>query len=403
MGAKLLCLCLASALLAYYLYTPLPEDIDEHWKVMLLDASSRTLWHMAEVVDKLGLMDRMEFLMLFLSADYVPPTSDENITVRDTELSNVQVRLYLPRKPSDGLRRAVLYFHGGGWCLGHVGMQTYDQVSRWTSNRLNAVVVSVNYRLAPQHHFPTQFEDVYAVTKFFLQRSVLAQYGVDPDRVCVAGDSAGGNLAAAVAQQLLEDPEVETNLKAQALIYPALQTLDLNLPSYQDNADKPVLSRSLMVGFWSKYFTGDPSLREAMAANRHVPAEASHLFQLVNWSALLPAELWGHHSYRAPVPGSPELGRRFPGFLDVRAAPLLASAARLRRLPRTYLLTCQHDVLRDDGFMYATRLRALGVPVTHHHARDAFHGVFSFSSGPAQLAVGRRLVDGYIEWLQENL
>ncbi|XP_010003040.1 PREDICTED: arylacetamide deacetylase [Chaetura pelagica] len=324
MGAKLLCLCLASALLAYYLYSPLPEDIDEPWKVMLLDAALRTAGHLAEVVDKLGLMDYMEFLMLLHSADYVPPTSDENVTVRDTELSNVPVRLYLPRKPSDGLRRAVLYFHGGGWCVGHAGLQSYDQMSRWTSNRLNAVVVSVNYRLAPQHRFPTQFEDVYAVTKFFLQRSVLAQYGVDPDRVCVAGDSAGGNLAAAVAQQLLEDPEVETNLKAQALIYPALQTLDLNSPSYQDNANKPVLSRHLMVRFWSEYFTGDPSLREAMGANRHVPPGSSHLFQLVNWSALLPAELWGHHVYRAPVPGSSELGQRFPGFLDVRAAPLSA-------------------------------------------------------------------------------
>ncbi|NXG58716.1 AAAD deacetylase, partial [Hemiprocne comata] len=357
----------------------------------------------AEAADKLGLMHYMEFLMLFTAAEYVPPTSDENVTVRDTEFSNVPVRLFLPRKPSDGLRRAVLYFHGGGWCLGHAGMQSYDRLTRWTSNRLNAVVVSVNYRLAPQHRFPAQFEDVYTVTKFFLQSSVLAQYGVDPNRVCVAGDSAGGNLAAAVAQKLLEDPEVETKLKAQALIYPALQTLDLNLPSYRDNADKTLLSRSLMVRFWSEYFTSDPSLRAAMAANRHVPVESSHLFQFVNWSNLLPAELKEHHVYSGPAYGSSELAQRYPGFLDVRAAPLLASDARLRRLPRTFLLTCQHDVLRDDGVMYARRLRAAGVPVTHHHAKDAFHGAILFISGPAELAVGHRLLNSYTEWLRENL
>ncbi|NWU46220.1 AAAD deacetylase, partial [Hylia prasina] len=148
-------------------------------------------------------------------------------------------------------------------------------------------LASTSYRLAPPHRFPAQFEDVYSVTKFFLRGAVLSRYGVDPARVCVAGDSAGGNLAAAVAQQLLEDPEVKTKLKAQVLIYPALQALDLNLPSYRDNADKPLLSRSLMVRFWSEYFSPDPALREAMASNRHVPAESRHLLQLVDWGRWL--------------------------------------------------------------------------------------------------------------------
>ncbi|XP_050758467.1 arylacetamide deacetylase isoform X2 [Gymnogyps californianus] len=357
----------------------------------------------AEVADQLGLMHYMEALMLITAAEYVAPTSDENVTVTDTEFSNVAVRLYLPRRASDGLRRAVVYFHGGGWCVGQAGMKSYDRLTRWTSNRLNAVVVSVNYRLAPKYRFPVQFEDVYSVTKFFLQSSVLSQYGVDPDRVCVAGDSAGGNLAAAVAQQLLKDPEVETKLKAQALLYPALQTLDLNLPSYQENENKPILPKSLMIKFWSEYFTSDSSLREAMASNRHVPVEASHLFQFVNWSNWLPEELKKDHVYSSPAYGNSKLAQKYPGFLDPRAAPLLASDAQLRGLPLTYVLTCKHDVLRDDGVMYVGRLRAAGIPVTHDHAKDAFHGTMMFVSGPAELAVGHRLLNRYIEWLNENL
>ncbi|GAB0193813.1 arylacetamide deacetylase-like [Grus japonensis] len=403
MGAKLLCLFLASALAAYYIYTPLPEDIEEPLKVMLITAGFRAVGHLAEVADQLGLMHYMEALMLITSAEYVAPTSDENVTVMDTEFSDVAVRLYLPRKASDGLRRAVVYFHGGGWCVGQAGMKGYDYLTRQTSQRLNAVVVSVNYRLAPQHHFPVQFEDVYSVTKFFLQSSVLSQYGVDPDRVCVAGDSAGGNLAAAVAQQLLEDSEVKTKLKVQALLYPALQALDLNLPSYRQNENKPILPKLLMVKFWSEYFTSDLSLREAMASNRHVPLESSHLFQFVNWSNLLPEELKKDHVYTSPTYGSPELARKYPGFLDPRAAPLLASDARLRGLPLTYLLTCEHDVLRDDGVMYARRLQAVGVPITHDHAKDAFHGAMMFVLSPANLAVGHRLLNRYIEWLNENL
>ncbi|NWI24214.1 AAAD deacetylase, partial [Sula dactylatra] len=403
MGAKLLCLFLVSALVAYYVYTPIPEDFEEPWKVMLITAGFRTVSHLSEVADQLGLMHYMEALMLITAAEYIAPTSDENVTVTDTEFSNVAIRLYLPRKPSDGLRRAVVYFHGGGWCVGQAGMKSYDRLTRWTSSRLNAVVVSVNYRLAPKYRFPVQFEDVYSVTKFFLQSSVLSQYGVDPDRVCVAGDSAGGNLAAAVAQQLLEDSEVKTKLKAQALLYPALQTLDLNLPSYQDNENKPILPKSLMVKFWSEYFTSDSSLREAMTSNRHVPVESSHLFQFVNWSNLLPEELKKDHVYTSPAYGSSELAQKYPGFLDLRAAPLLASDAQLRGLPLTYVLTCEHDVLRDDGVMYAGRLRAVGVPVTHDHAKDAFHGAMMFVSGPTELAVGHRLLNRYIEWLNENL
>ncbi|NWW53564.1 AAAD deacetylase, partial [Pedionomus torquatus] len=403
MGAKLLCLLLASVLVAYYIYSPIPEDIEEPWKVMLIEASFRTLGHLAEAADQLGLMHYMEALMLLTAVEHVPPTSDENVTVTDTEFNNVAVRLYLPRRSSDGLRRAVIYFHGGGWCVGSTGMKSYDRLTRLTSNMLNAVVVSVNYRLAPKYHFPVQFEDAYSVTKFVLQSSVLSQYGVDPDRICVAGDSAGGNLAAAVAQQLLEDSEVKTKLKVQALLYPALQTLDLNLPSFQDNDHKPILPKSLMIKFWSEYFTSDSSLREAMASNRHVPVESSHLFQFVNWSNLLPEELKKGHVYTTPTYGSSELAQKYPGFLDTRAAPLLASDTQLRRLPLTYVLTCEHDVLRDEGIMYAERLRAAGVPVTHDHAKDGFHGAMMFILSPAELAVGHRLVNRYIEWLNENL
>ncbi|XP_066181704.1 arylacetamide deacetylase [Sylvia atricapilla] len=403
MGNKLLCLGLLTALLGYYIYSPIPEDVAQPGTVMLLSALFRAQGHVSEVAELLGLASYMETLRLFTVFTLVPPTSDENVTVTDTELSNVPVRLYLPRRAPGGLRRAVLFFHGGGWCLDDAGVHDYDHLTRRISNELDAVVVSVNYRLAPPHRFPAQFEDVYSVTKFFLQRQVLAQYGVDPARVCVAGDSAGGNLAAAVAQQLPQDPEVKAKLKAQVLIYPALQALDLKLPSYLDNAEKPLLSRTLMVRFWSEYFSAEPTLREAMASNAHIPAEAGPLLQFVNWSRWLPADVRGAHRYSSPAAGGTEPGRGSPGLLDPRAAPLLGSEARLRGLPPAFVLTCQHDVLRDDGLMYAARLRAAGVPVTHHHATDAFHGAMTFLDGPFELRLAHRLLSTTLGWLRDNL
>ncbi|XP_078523639.1 arylacetamide deacetylase-like isoform X2 [Lissotriton helveticus] len=345
----------------------------------------------------------MEVMMLITYAEQTSPISDENVTVTDTIFNNVPVRLYLPRGESPKLRRAVLYFHGGGWCIGSPAMKPYDELSRWTANRLSAVVVSVDYRLAPHFHFPTQFEDVYSVAKFFLQKDVLAQYHVDPERVCVSGDSAGGNLAAAVAQQLQDDPEVTVRLKIQALIYPAMQTLDLDTPSYRENAYMPVLKKQLMVRFWSDYFTSDTTLREAMDSNSHIASDFNHLIKLTNWSNLLPKELKKSHVYHSPQHGSSEFIKKYPGIIDPRAAPLLADDAKLKNLPLTYMLTCMHDVLRDDGFMYAVRLKKAGVRVIHDNFDDAFHGVLLFTVWPTDLSVGQRMANKYIEWLNENL
>ncbi|XP_019490491.1 PREDICTED: arylacetamide deacetylase-like, partial [Hipposideros armiger] len=132
----------------------------------------------------------------------VPPTSDENVTVSDTTFNSIPVRIYVPKRKPESLRRGLFYIHGGGWCLGSNAFKGYDLLSRWTADRLDAVIISTNYRLAPKYHFPAQFEDVYTALKWFLHPKVLESYGVDPGRVGISGDSAGGNLAAAVTQQV---------------------------------------------------------------------------------------------------------------------------------------------------------------------------------------------------------
>lgn len=154
-----------------------------------------------------------------------------------------------------------------------------------------------------------------------------------------------------------------------------------------------------MVRFWSEYFTTDRSLEKAMHSNQHVPVESSHLLQFANWSSLLPERFKKGHVYKNPTYGSSELAKKYPGFLDVRAAPLLAEDNKLRGLPPTYVMTCQYDVLRDDGLMYVTRLQNAGVQVTLNHVEDGFHGVLTFLT----LKTGKRELNHYISWLNENL
>lgn len=386
-------------LVAYYIYIPLPDDIEEPWKIILGNTLLKLGGDLASFGELLGLNHFMDTVQLFMRFQVVPPTSDENVTVMETDFNSVPVRIYIPKRKSTTLRRGLFFIHGGGWCLGSAAYFMYDTLSRRTAHRLDAVVVSTDYGLAPKYHFPKQFEDVYHSLRWFLQEDILEKYGVDPRRVGVSGDSAGGNLAAAVTQQILQDPDVKIKLKVQALIYPALQALDMNVPSQQENSQYPLLTRSLLIRFWSEYFTTDRDLEKAMLLNQHVPVEFSHLLQFVNWSSLLPQRYKKGYFYKTPTPGSLELAQKYPGFTDVKACPLLANDSILHHLPMTYIITCQYDVLRDDGLMYVKRLQNTGVHVTHHHIEDGFHGALTLPG----LKITYRMQNQYLNWLHKNL
>ncbi|XDA71366.1 hypothetical protein R6Z07F_001718 [Ovis aries] len=377
MGRKTILLLIVGVLGAYYVYTPLPDNIEEPWKLMWVTTCLKTMTHLCHFAELLGISHFMDIARFFMSIQEVPPTSDENVTVMETTFNNVPVRIYLPKRKSETLRRGLFYIHGGGWHMGSAAFFDIDFLSRRTAVILDAVVISTNYRLAPEHHFPSQFEDVYNALKWFLNQDVLDKYSVDPERIGISGESAGGNLAAAVTQQLIDDPDVKIKLKTQSLIYPALQCLDLDLPSYRENSNLG-LTKSFVARLWSGYFTTDRSLEKAMFFNQHVPVESSHLFKFVNWSSFLPEKFRKGHFYKSPTYGNSKLAKKYPGFLDVRAAPLLADDNRLRNLPLTYVITCQYDILRDDGIMYVTRLQNAGVRVTHNHIEDGFHGALVY-------------------------
>ncbi|KAJ8280497.1 hypothetical protein GJAV_G00055580 [Gymnothorax javanicus] len=398
-------LLILGTLSAYYVYSPIPNEIEERWKLMVTDCFFRSLSHLANFCELLGLKDYMGVMMLLTFLEEVVPVSDANVRVTEELFDGVEVLIYEPsQQTGDGeLRRAVIYLHGGGWCLGSVRMGPYDLLARQTASELNAVVISVEYRLAQEHHFPVPFEDVYRVVKHFLQPQVLAQYSVDPGRVAVSGDSAGGNLAAAVAQQLVQDPDQQVALKVQALLYPVLQALDLNTPSYQQNRVMPILPKTLMVRFWSQYFSSDKALFHSMMANSHNSLESADLLKFVNWSTLLPKSLHEPYKYNTPVVERSDPSRSMAAIADLRASPLLAPDSMLQPLPNTYVLTCEYDVLRDDGFMYVTRLQRAGVNVTHEHYSGGFHGALLFTLWPSDFEIAHKMIHNYFHWLRQNL
>lgn len=242
-------------------------------------------------------------------------------TVHDVEVpapdGDVPVRIY--EADADGPRPMVVYFHGGGWVYG--SLDTHDGLCRALTNALDGVVVSVDYRLAPEHPFPAGLEDCYAVTEWAAENAGV--FDADPTQVVVAGDSAGGNLATAVALMArdLDGPE----LAFQALIYPVTNN-DLDTQSYRENVDQYPASKLGLEWCWDHY---------------------------------LERELDGFHPYASPL-----------------------RANDLSNLPPASVLTCELDGLRSEGIAYAERLRAAGVETTHRNYERMIHGFMTMLTEP---------------------
>ncbi|KAJ8270356.1 hypothetical protein GJAV_G00113470 [Gymnothorax javanicus] len=382
-GAVVLTVLLAAAT-AYYFYIPLPSTVSEPWKLMLLDGMLRGIMHVGRLAETLGICPFYEVISYSMNLKGVSSMSSENLLVTDTTMDSVEVRICEWTGGEAGeLKRGVVFFHGGGWVLGSAKKGGYARLCMKMAEDLKGVILSVEYRLAPEVYFPVQFEDAFRATKHFLRPEVLSQYSVDPERVGVSGDSAGGNLAAAVAQQVALDSSIFVKFKVQSLVYPVLQALDFNTPSYQQNQNMPVLSRSFMAWFWLEYLKADHSLIHSLILNNHTALDVKQVNQFrskVSWPTLLSAQFTEGHRPVLPDHGTPQIVEKVPGLLDVRAAPLLADQEVLSRTPQAYILTCEHDVLRDDGLMYAQRLMKAGVVVTSDYYEDGFHGCMTISS-----------------------
>lgn len=237
----------------------------------------------------------------------------------------MKARLYAAE--ADGPLPITVYFHGGGWVLGDC--DSHDKGVRALTNAAGCLSVSVEYRLAPEHVFPAAIDDCFAALKWVADNA--AALGGDPSRIAVAGDSAGGNLAAACA--LLAKAEGGPDLAFQLLIYPVLDS-DMETESYREHAEAVVLNRARMAYFWDLY----------------VPDQAMRA--------------------------------------DWRVAPM--QAPDLSGLPPALIIGSGIDPLFSEGVAYAERLRAAGVAAEHLPFPQMAHAFFQ---APAILDDSRASID----------
>ncbi|XP_077981753.1 arylacetamide deacetylase-like [Glandiceps talaboti] len=376
---------IALALTAFYLYTPMPSGISNPMKVTFLNAAARTGKHMATFIEYMEWGTEIgvtRYLFERAQRRDKEDTADE-VRSYDTKIANVPVRVYEPSTADSARLPAIIYLHGGGMVMGSI--DSYDETTRFLATTLKIKIISVGYRLAPENPFPIPLQDCFIVTKTILQRPW--NYNIDANNIAVAGDSAGGNLAAVVAQKLhlLSRAEEIPKLKFQGLIYPVLQSLDFNLPSYLQNHRVLYGShdRKTAIGFRLNYALGsvDPKNAEIVLGGellRHVETtDKAYVLSYINASHVpqkfKQRESKVNTSYSDE--GHPIPQKLFKTFINPTFMPLMRKD--LQGLADTYIMTCEFDVLRDDGILYARRLKKAGVEVKWDHIESGFHGIFS--------------------------
>lgn len=244
----------------------------------------------------------------FAASPEAPPVAEVGHVIAHASHGPVPLRTYREQGVDAMAAPALVYYHGGGWVIGD--LDTHDVVCRMLARLARVVVIAVDYRLAPEHVYPAALDDAYGALEWIVGNAKTL--GIDPERIAVGGDSAGGNLAA-VASLIARETGVP--VAGQLLIYPSTD-LSGEYPSYDEVRDVP-LTRQTMEWFKAHYLPG------------------------------MDASEW-------------------------RVSPILADD--FAGLPRAYIMTAGYDPLRDEGDAYASRLREAGVEVAHRRYPGQIHG-----------------------------
>ncbi|XP_058017311.1 arylacetamide deacetylase-like 4 [Ahaetulla prasina] len=355
-----------------YAQTVLPPGIDHTLKLRVCQTWLISGILLGIVLEALGLSSLPEILRLWTNG--IGPREDPSLVIRNQNFDGVPVRIYSSKTGPTVKGKAVLFCHGGAGVFG--SFDSYERFLRYIAKVGNSTVFMVGYRLGPENPYPTQHVECLKAAVFLMKHA--EDYGVDSSRIIISGDSFGGAVATHVCQSLVDRSDLP-KVHAQVLIYPVLQGLDLCLPSYQQNRRSPLLWRKLVPFLACCYFNKPTSFVDGILKNRHVP-EATRL-KYQKWvSADHIPERFKARGYTPPEPSSshfnPRLHEEVKVLLTEMCSPLLAEDAVVSKLPRTFLLTCEYDVLRDDGLLYMRRLTDNRVPVTWSHVEKGIHGMF---------------------------
>jgi acetyl esterase/lipase len=351
-------------------------------------------------------------------------TEDENIFMVDRPINGVNSRIYtLKNTQATKSKSVMIYYHGGAYCIGDVS--TYDLYLSEFVKQLDLVVISVDYRMAPEFAYPTPTDDCYSVTKYVIQNP--HEFNADLTRLILAGDSAGGNAAAVISQRLLAEKLQKPRL--QVLIYPWVQIFNFMLPSVIQYSNVGMLAQMLSNARVTSWYLGiqnvtaeldssintndhaalisDPVLREKIKSYyniENIPAEfrrgkSYYETHPTFLGMMYPEYLGGTHILRNDA----RMASLFRKLHDPSISPLLADDEKLTGLPKAYFIVLEKDALKDEGLLYAERLKKAGVYVKMNFYENGLHGMVPLIHKRFGYQLSREMQADLVKYIRENI
>uniref|UniRef100_A0A8C8TYW0 Alpha/beta hydrolase fold-3 domain-containing protein n=1 Tax=Peromyscus maniculatus bairdii TaxID=230844 RepID=A0A8C8TYW0_PERMB len=342
----------------------MPSTLKQPAKLWFMHCIIQYLIALGNILEKLRICAMPRFLRFLQGLMMIK--KDPNVLVTDTHFGTVPVRLFKPKEVSSKPHRGIIFYHGGGAMTGSLGKELpFELLCSFLS-------VCMVYRKLPDYHHPVLAKDCLNASIYFLKN--LESFGVDPSQVVLCGESIGGWAVANVMQILPSIPSLP-QIQAQVLIQPLVNLINFQLPSHQQSKNVPILTRDTLLMFMCKYLAIDLSWKDAMLSGAVIPLDKWKNFS--KWLSYdnIPRRFWSQDpqpEFFAPFNEAAYLETKHVWSAEI--SPVLADDKIIAQLPKTFLVSCENDILRDDALLYKKRLEDQGVPVSWYHVEDGFHG-----------------------------
>ncbi|CAF3746615.1 unnamed protein product [Rotaria magnacalcarata] len=397
-------------LLIGIIYQPLPDNFPQPWKYRFLSYWAHRIDQLGFYCEQMNLFTRINLIrnLHYLSIGLFQKRHPEcRLKVYDRKIANVHVRIYEPEESIDHEEKTtIIYFHGGGFLLGSI--ETYDQATYRMANLTRTTLFAVEiftieidqfrYRLAPEHRFPSGLEDCLSVSRELFENG--HNYKINSNRIIMSGDSAGGNLALVVSHLLINVGHTPYLL---SLLYPSLQFFDFTLPSYRTYLKQNilgVLNENNLVSMVSLLSENEIQITSDFLLNSHLSIDdKTKLYPFIDPNKYLSIA----HDFNISHEGNESLIKDLKYLLSPLMSPLLVSDEQLLKLPTILLFTTEFDILRDEGFIFASRLNSLNKTIYHHHFSNAFHGAHAFLYGPLSFEIAHHMIEHTAQAIKNHL
>uniref|UniRef100_A0A8C8UNF3 Alpha/beta hydrolase fold-3 domain-containing protein n=1 Tax=Peromyscus maniculatus bairdii TaxID=230844 RepID=A0A8C8UNF3_PERMB len=345
------------AVVQHFLNVEIPSALQHSVKFRVIHCLALFVLTLGDILEKLRICSMPRFVQ-FLH-DSLVIKKDSALVVTNMHFGTIPVRLFQPKAVSSKLQRGIIFYHGGGTLFGS----------------LKACCVCsflLRYCKLPDYHHPALAKDCLNASIYFLKN--LESFGVDPSQVVLCGESIGGWAVANVMQILPSIPSLP-QIQAQVLIQPLVNFINFQLPSHQQSKNVPFLTRDLMFMCMCKYLAIDLSWKDAMLTGAVIPLDKWKKYR--KWLSYdnIPRRFWSQDpqpEFLAPFNETAYLETKHVWSAEI--SPVLADDKIIAQLPKTFLVSCENDILRDDVLLYKKRLEDQGVPVSWYHVEDGFHG-----------------------------